>query len=148
MLLSHIVVERYRLLSFSEPLFLHWFAAQAILAEPRIMEGLLREPQRLESSPLIAEAIPLEEIERVSRRRAATQSGASPEEAQSARQVDAVVGQLHLTGETHFRRPRPKNLLPYDQLFLGEHGIGCVSGLYRDHNEATRSCSVGALTVP
>ena len=49
LLRSHLVVERNRLLSFSDPLFLHWFAAQALLADPGIVGILCEKPRHLES---------------------------------------------------------------------------------------------------
>lgn len=49
LLRTHLVVEHHKLLSFSEPLFLYWFAAQELLAEPDGMAEPCRAPAQLES---------------------------------------------------------------------------------------------------
>ena len=46
---THLVVESNRLLSFSDSLFLHWFAAQALLADPAIVATLCQARERLAS---------------------------------------------------------------------------------------------------
>ena len=46
---THIVVESNRLLSFSDSLFLHWFAAQALLDDPAIVTALCQTRERLTS---------------------------------------------------------------------------------------------------